>query len=486
MRVFVTGASGWIGSTVAADLLEAGHEVVRLRLLGHLSRRLRRQWAPRCASAASTTSKCCAMRRQAASDGDHPPRLQATTSPSPGISREPPTPIVTPSRCSARRSPARTGRSSSLRGTLLGRAGTHWPRRAREGHDRAAAATLPEGSLAHAGRPRSSRSRLPKPGCAVVSDMPSRRPSTATATTASSQCSSASHATRASPDTSATARTAGPRCIAPTPRVCSSAGLEAAPAASTLHAVADEGVPFREDRRGDWEAPEIPVVSIPHDAAADHFAWLAEFLNIDAPASSALTRDLLDWRQPTCSRTDRGSGSGPLLPGNHIPRRSPRRDDRLESRGRRASRNDGCGLSIDSSRPRGVDHRPSTADRTRSASRGPPRRTDSSTVRTCFGLRARGQRLTLPRAHSSSQPRETPRAGTRSRIQAARASIHAASARRSCDPCSDQPRATKPVVLKSPTRIIESAGDASTGLAERCRLLNQDEQRDRGGSTKGS
>ena len=42
----------------------------------------------------------------------------------------------------------------------------------------------------------------------------------------------------------------------------------------------------------------VPVTSIPPDEAAAHFTWLAEFLRVDAPASSALTRELLGW-QPT-------------------------------------------------------------------------------------------------------------------------------------------------------------------------------------------
>jgi nucleoside-diphosphate-sugar epimerase len=75
-------------------------------------------------------------------------------------------------------------------------------------------------------------------------------------------------------------------------------GLEAAPAGSTLHAVADEGVPVREIAEVIGRHLNIPVASIPQDEAADHFAWLAEFLRVDAPASSALTQELLDW-QPT-------------------------------------------------------------------------------------------------------------------------------------------------------------------------------------------
>jgi nucleoside-diphosphate-sugar epimerase len=74
--------------------------------------------------------------------------------------------------------------------------------------------------------------------------------------------------------------------------------LEDAPAGSTLHAVADEGVPVREIADTIGRHLNVPVTSIPQDEAADHFTWLAAFLGIDAPASSALTRELLDW-QPT-------------------------------------------------------------------------------------------------------------------------------------------------------------------------------------------
>jgi nucleoside-diphosphate-sugar epimerase len=74
--------------------------------------------------------------------------------------------------------------------------------------------------------------------------------------------------------------------------------LEKAPAGSTLHAVADEGVPTREIAEVIGRQLNVPVTSIPRDEAAAHFTWLAEFLSVDAPASSALTRDLLGW-QPT-------------------------------------------------------------------------------------------------------------------------------------------------------------------------------------------
>jgi hypothetical protein len=42
----------------------------------------------------------------------------------------------------------------------------------------------------------------------------------------------------------------------------------------------------------------LPVVSIAPEEAGAHFGWLAAFLALDSPASSALTRELMGW-QPT-------------------------------------------------------------------------------------------------------------------------------------------------------------------------------------------
>ncbi len=75
-------------------------------------------------------------------------------------------------------------------------------------------------------------------------------------------------------------------------------GLEEAPAGSTLHAVADEGVPVRDIAEVIGRHLELPVVSIAPEDAGEHFSWLGGFLGLDAPASSALTRELLGW-EPT-------------------------------------------------------------------------------------------------------------------------------------------------------------------------------------------
>jgi nucleoside-diphosphate-sugar epimerase len=74
--------------------------------------------------------------------------------------------------------------------------------------------------------------------------------------------------------------------------------LEAAPAGSTLHAVADEGVPIRDIAEVIGRHLDLPVVSIAPEDAGEHFTWLAGFLGLDAPASSALTREQMGW-QPT-------------------------------------------------------------------------------------------------------------------------------------------------------------------------------------------
>ena len=74
--------------------------------------------------------------------------------------------------------------------------------------------------------------------------------------------------------------------------------LESAPAGSSLHAVADEGVPIRTIAEVIGRHLDVPVVSVSPEDAGGHFGWLAPFLGIDGPASSTLTRELLKW-QPT-------------------------------------------------------------------------------------------------------------------------------------------------------------------------------------------
>jgi nucleoside-diphosphate-sugar epimerase len=74
--------------------------------------------------------------------------------------------------------------------------------------------------------------------------------------------------------------------------------LEEAPAGSTLHAIADQGVPIRDIAEVIGRHLDLPVVAVSPEDAGEHFTWLAHFLAADSPASSKLTRELLGW-QPT-------------------------------------------------------------------------------------------------------------------------------------------------------------------------------------------
>jgi nucleoside-diphosphate-sugar epimerase len=71
--------------------------------------------------------------------------------------------------------------------------------------------------------------------------------------------------------------------------------LEAAPAGSVLHGVADEGVPVHDMAEVIGRHLNLPVVPIRHEDAGDQFGWLAGFLGADVPASSALTRERMGW-----------------------------------------------------------------------------------------------------------------------------------------------------------------------------------------------
>lgn len=72
--------------------------------------------------------------------------------------------------------------------------------------------------------------------------------------------------------------------------------LESAPSGSRLHAVAEEGIPFREIAGAIGRHLGVPAVSIPPEEAAGYFGFLAMFVSLDNPASSALTRQLLGWQ----------------------------------------------------------------------------------------------------------------------------------------------------------------------------------------------
>lgn len=71
--------------------------------------------------------------------------------------------------------------------------------------------------------------------------------------------------------------------------------LERAAEHAIYHAVADEGVPFRQIADVIGRRLNLPVVSASGNDVEAHFGWFARFAQIDAPASSAETRQLLAW-----------------------------------------------------------------------------------------------------------------------------------------------------------------------------------------------
>jgi nucleoside-diphosphate-sugar epimerase len=70
--------------------------------------------------------------------------------------------------------------------------------------------------------------------------------------------------------------------------------LEKAPAGTRLHGVADEGVPFRDIAGVIGRHLNVPVVGISPEEA-NHFGFLSVFASLDNPTSNALTRKVLDW-----------------------------------------------------------------------------------------------------------------------------------------------------------------------------------------------
>jgi nucleoside-diphosphate-sugar epimerase len=74
--------------------------------------------------------------------------------------------------------------------------------------------------------------------------------------------------------------------------------LEKREAGVRYHAVAEEGVSLRDIAEVIGRGLKVPVVAMSPEEAAGHFGWLAAFAGRDVPASSAQTRERLGW-QPT-------------------------------------------------------------------------------------------------------------------------------------------------------------------------------------------
>jgi nucleoside-diphosphate-sugar epimerase len=75
-------------------------------------------------------------------------------------------------------------------------------------------------------------------------------------------------------------------------------GLEQAPAGTRLHAVAEEGVPTKAIAEAIGRGLGLPVTSVAPEDAAEHFGFISAFFGMDMSASSARTRARFGW-EPT-------------------------------------------------------------------------------------------------------------------------------------------------------------------------------------------
>lgn len=72
--------------------------------------------------------------------------------------------------------------------------------------------------------------------------------------------------------------------------------IEKAERGAIYHAVAEEGVPLRDIAEVLGRRLKLPVKSITPEEAPDYFGWLAMFASFDSPASSARTQEKLGWK----------------------------------------------------------------------------------------------------------------------------------------------------------------------------------------------
>lgn len=289
MRVFVTGAAGWIGSAVVSELIGAGHEVVGLARSDANAAALTAAGAQvhrgdledldslRAGAAASDGVIHLAFRHDLAFSGDFPGAVEADRRAIEAFGE----------------TLAGTGRplviAAGLLGLVSGRLATE-----RDGHDLGGRdLTGPRGRLANAEQTLALASRGVR--ASVL-----RLPPTVHGDGDSGFMATLVGIARAKGVSGYIGDGSGrwPAAHRFDAANLFRLALESAPPGSTLHAAADEGVPIRAVAEVIGRHLDLPVVSVSPDDAGEHFGWLGGFLGADSAASSALTRELLGW-QPT-------------------------------------------------------------------------------------------------------------------------------------------------------------------------------------------
>ncbi len=291
MRVFVTGASGWIGSAVVAELLGAGHEVIGL--------------ARSDASAAAITSAGATAHRGTLDDLDS---LRGAATAADGVihlafKHEIAFSGDFQGAADADRHAVETF-GEALAGSdrpLVIASGTLGIAPGRTATERDGQGPADVSMAAHGPGPQTRRNTAE-----FVLDLASRGVRSSVVRLAPINHGDGDHGFAAA--LVGIARTTGAAGYIgdgsnrwPSAHRLDSAHLfrlaiEAAPAGSTLHAIADEGVPIREIAEVIGRHLNLPLMSVAPEDAAGHFSWLAGFIGLDAPASSALTRELMGWQ----------------------------------------------------------------------------------------------------------------------------------------------------------------------------------------------
>src|SRR5215470_7798015 len=255
MRVFVTGASGWIGSAVVDELLAAGHEVTGL--------------ARSDASAAALQAKGARVRRGDLDDlasiraGAEPAAVQAIGDTLAGTGR----PFLL---------------ASGVAGLTLGRPATeddpspfHGPDSPRGGSENLA--------LEFTGRGVHTVSLRFAPTVHGAGD----HGFIATIAAVAREKGVSGYPADGTNRWAAVHRSDAARLV--------TLGLAKAPAGARLHAVAEDGIPTRDIAAAIGRAFDLPVTSIAPDDVQGHFGWIGTFFGMDLAATSTATRELLGW-----------------------------------------------------------------------------------------------------------------------------------------------------------------------------------------------